>query len=116
MPTKLKVLTALMVLSVGLDLVTEKWVVAVLHGLLLLGVIKGNEGVRSLLMLLAMLGLISGVVVLAMGAVAFGTGYKAMFIFASGLLGMAQAGFMLWCLRQEDVQRWMFHRSLDLEP
>jgi hypothetical protein len=28
------------------------------------------------------------------------------------MLGVGQNGFTIWCLRQQDVQHWMFSRSL----
>jgi hypothetical protein len=118
MPTKLKVLVALMALSIVLDVVNESWVMAVLHALLLLGVIRGNEGVRTLLMLLATIGLLAGGFVLVVAVIALtaggalGTAVAALF---GGAVGLGQAAYMLWCLRQADVQTWMFHRSLNLD-
>ncbi|MEO7096799.1 MAG: hypothetical protein ABI175_26305, partial [Polyangiales bacterium] len=43
---------------------------------------------------------------------AIGTGAVAL---VSGAVGLGQSAYMLWCLRQGDVQSWMFHRSLKLD-
>lgn len=112
MPGKLKVLVGLMGLSIVLALIGQSWVSAIINILLLVGVLKGSEGVRNILMILAFIGLCFG---------AFALITSAALLLAAGPLGLiglggvavsiAQNGFLLWCLTQQDVQAWMFHRS-----
>ena len=113
MPNKLKALVGAMGLSIALNVVAQSWVSVVLGVLLLFGVLKGSEGVRNILMFLAVLSLL-------FGAFAMVT-TSAMLLASGGLLGlvglgglgvsMAQNAFLLWCLSQQDVQMWMFQRS-----
>jgi hypothetical protein len=107
MPTKLKVLLVLMAISVGLDLLTGKWFAAVINGLLALGVLKGSEGTRVIVMVLAGLGLVGSVL---MGLLSMAMlGILGMFAAA---IGAGQSAFTLWCLMQGDVQDWMYKRTL----
>ena len=107
MPTKLKVLLVLMAISVGLDLLTGKWFAAVINGLLALGVLKGSEGTRVIVMVLAGLGLVGSVV---MGLLSMAVlGILGVLVAA---IGAGQSGFTLWCLMQGDVQDWMYKRTL----
>jgi hypothetical protein len=114
MPTKLKILVGLLGLSIALALVSMSWVTAVVNALLLLGVLKGNEGVRTLLIMLGALGLCGNAIVFIVAALGLANGYAvlALIAVAAGLLGTAQCGYFIWCLQQRDVQRWMFKRTM----
>ena len=87
---------------------------AVIPALLLYGFLRGSEGVRVLLLIGAFIGLIAGgfatlaaVAMLSAGALAF----VALGIAAWGVLANA---YMLFALRNADVEQWMLQRSLGM--
>jgi hypothetical protein len=114
MPTKLKVLVGLLGLSILLAGVSSSWVSLVLNILLLIGVLRGSEGVRGLLIGLAVLGLAGNafVFVIAAAALAQGSGLVGAVALGAGIIGTAQCVYFIWCLRQRDVQSWMFRRKM----
>jgi hypothetical protein len=126
MPNKLKVLVGMIGLGMLLSLVgglrgsASGWVSFLFDLLLLLGVLKGKEGARNLLMLFAVLGLLTGVfgIVLALMAAPSVVGGSTsdwiaiVAIALTSLVILIQNGFALWCLSRRDVQNWMFQRSL----
>jgi hypothetical protein len=127
MPNKLKVLVGMIGLGMLLSLVggmrgsASGWLSFLFDLLLLLGVLKGKEGARNLLMLLAVLGLLTGAfgVILAViaGSSIAGGGSSSDWIAVgaivlTSLVILIQNGFALWCLSRRDVQNWMFQRSL----
>jgi hypothetical protein len=127
MPNKLKVLVGMIGLGMLLSLVgglrgsASGWLSFLFDLLLLLGVMKGKEGARNLLMLFAVLGLLTGAfgVILAViaGSSVAGGGSSSDWIaigaiVLTSLVILIQNGFALWCLSRRDVQNWMFQRSL----
>jgi hypothetical protein len=114
MPDKLKVLVALLVLSTVLAAVGQRWISLAVNLLLLVGVLKGSEGARTALMLLAVLGMFGAAFFAVVGGIALGAGggTAAIIAFVAALFAAGVNGFMLWCLRQGDVQHWMFHKSM----
>ncbi len=112
MPTKLKVLVGLMGVSILLALASSFWVSALINTLLLIGVLRGNEGVRWLIQVFAFIGLCYGIFVVAMG---IGTvalaGFLGIIVLGTGAFSVAHNAFLIWCLRQQDVQSWMYHKS-----
>jgi hypothetical protein len=107
MPQKLKILLVLMALSAGLNLLTGHWLLALLGVALAVGVLKGSEGTRVIIMVLAGLGLVGSAVGGLLSLAMLGI----IGLFAAGL-GVAQHGFTLWCMTSADVQGWMYKRSL----
>jgi hypothetical protein len=107
MPPKLKVLLVLMALSVGFNLIGGKWLSVIMGVLLALGVLKGSEGTRMIVIGFSALGLIFAGLTLFVAI-----GFFQPIVFLAGLLGAAQSGFTLWCLMSADVQDWMYKRSL----
>jgi hypothetical protein len=105
MPSKVKILLVLMALSVGLNLISGKWFSAIIGVLLALGVVKGSEGTRVIVMGLSALGFIFSALVLLGGLLS-------PVFFVAGALGAAQSGFTVWCLMSAEVQDWMYKRSL----
>ncbi len=119
MPTKLKVLLGLIGTSILMNVVggiagsSVSWVSALLNVILFIGVLKGSEGARTILMGMAALGLLFGGIGLLVSILALA---------ASPILGLvlvivtgfacAQNGYSLWCLQQYDVQKWMYDKSL----
>jgi hypothetical protein len=118
MPKKLLVLVVWLALGTLMQIVqaarggdATAWVSPVVSILLIIGVLKGSEGARLWLMFGAIVGLVVG----GLGAVllmALGKGLGIILGIAIIALAAAPAAYMLWCLRQEDVQKWMFYRSL----
>ncbi|MBI5548114.1 MAG: hypothetical protein HY901_29895 [Deltaproteobacteria bacterium] len=123
MPTKLKVLAVLMSLSSITNLAQGKWIVAMVGAAMLVALLRGSDGIRTVLMGLAGLALVVIPVQMLMafsalrslGAVGIGFNYS-VWLGGVGALGMASAGFMLWCLGQDDVQSWMFERTQRAMP
>ena len=104
-PAKLKILMVLMALSIGFNLIGGKWFSALIGALLMLGVFKGSEGTRVIVIGFSLLGLVfSGLTLLA--------GFLSPLLFIAGALGVAQSGFTVWCLMSAEVQDWMYKRSL----
>src|SRR5580704_3862283 len=119
MPTKLKVLLGVMAFGVLLNLAHglmgsgTSWASAALGALLAFGVLRGSEGVRTLLIGLAALGLLFGGLGFLGGLALAATGTLAgITILMASLINVGQNGYMIWCLRQQDVQHWMFNKSL----
>jgi hypothetical protein len=105
--------------AAGLQGSSAGWVALLLDAVLLLGVLKGKEGARNLLMLLAVGGLLVGAfgavlvgLVLVAGHVSGGDLGVVLLMLAGTTIVLLQNGFALWCLSRRDVQSWMFQRSL----
>lgn len=81
--------------------------------LLIVGLLKGSEGVRNLLMIGAFIGLsLSAMALLAgLGVMGRSAGVGGLVLF-SGTLGVASNGFMLYALNDTAVQAWMLKRSM----
>lgn len=123
MPSKLKLLLGLLGLSVVVNMLMGHWLAFAVDLGLLIGVAKGNDAVRGLLTTLAWLGLVSSSMTLLFGVFGFVAAIDAGAVetlaarvvpMVVGASGAAEAGFFIWCLRQRDVQTWMFDRSLRL--
>jgi hypothetical protein len=119
MPGKLRALLVVMGLAVlwnvGVGLMGggTAWVSAVIGVLLAVGVLRGNEGVRTLLIGLAALGLLFGAIGILLGLAIAATGSLAgIAVLGGSVIGAGQNAFTIWCLRQTDVQHWMFNKSL----
>lgn len=126
MPSKLLVVVALMGFNLLLACVETALVwpqqksglinIALL-GFLLYGVLRGNESIRRLLIALSWIGLVFAGIGLVLTIPLFTTLLGSMLgiLTIVGLVvGSARAVYLIWCLNQPDVQRWMFERSLDL--
>ncbi|MBX7117240.1 MAG: hypothetical protein K1X64_23180 [Myxococcaceae bacterium] len=111
MPNKLKVLISLQVISAFLNLILTKWIAAGVGIALLIGLVKGHEGVRTILIGLNFIGL---AVMVFMGIATFSAiGHTVgQIAFGVAMLGVAHTSFSIWCLQQPDVQDWMYKKSL----
>jgi hypothetical protein len=126
MPTKLKALLTLIVLAMAASLVGGlrgnwvSWLSFALDGLLVLGIARGKEGARTFLMLLAGVGLLTGlfgavlvtIVLTAAGPLEGDATPVIVGMVVGSVIALSQNGFALWCLSRQDVQQWMFQRSL----
>jgi uncharacterized membrane protein YadS len=117
MPSKLKVLIGLLAVSIVLAVVSQSWFVVGLNALLLIGVLKGNEGVRTLLIGLGFLGICGNAAIMILAAMVgtAGNDLIALVVMATGVFGIFQSGFFIWCLRQADVQSWMFRKTMGMD-
>lgn len=116
MPTKLKVLMGMFVVSGVIDALAGHWLLAAYCLLVCLGVASGHEGVRTLLRMLSGAGtfLYIGLGVLTVvAAIAGGLGLAQFLLIASlAAFGGLISGFSYWCLGADDVQHWMYERSM----
>jgi hypothetical protein len=122
MPNKLKVLVGLQVVGIAADVWQSNWIALAIHGLLLLGILSGHEAVRTLLVFFAWIGAaINGVMLVftdlgvpVMLLPGGGGLFAAIGAVVSQTIAFAIPAFVLWCLKQEDVQNWMMRRSINL--
>lgn len=119
MPTKFKVLLGMYLFSIvtsGIELYLDP---GVLKGIgvgltlfILVSLWRGNEAMRQFVMFFAFLGLcVSGVALILLGVASFAAPY-AILAAALSAYSFVRSGFVLWCLRQQDVQRWMYNKSM----
>ena len=116
MPTKLKVLMGMFGVSGLIDALAGHWMLAAYCLLGLLGVASGHEGVRTILRLLSGAGALLYVglgVLTVVAGVAGGLGLAQFLLLVSlAAFGGLISGFSYWCLGAEDVQHWMYERSM----
>ncbi|PJB33972.1 MAG: hypothetical protein CO108_29685 [Deltaproteobacteria bacterium CG_4_9_14_3_um_filter_63_12] len=118
MPNKLLVLVILMALQILLHIVamsTMKGNVPVSDYLglainigLLVGILKGSESVRMIVMFFAGVGVIIGAIAL-LGLLSFAQASAVMWL--TVVLSLAGPIFILWCLTRDDVIHWMSRRA-----
>lgn len=126
MPIHAKVLTAMLAINAALAIVplmqstdTMTIVRAVIPALLLYGFLRGSEGVRVLLLIGATLGLLFGGFALLSAAALLASGGYGVLLLGTVVWAVIANGYMLYALRDIDVQHWMMRRSLgldDVEP
>ncbi len=119
MPTPAKVLVGLLALNIALNLAEfalpasdPSYARLVVQVLLLIGFLRGSEGVRTILQLGAVVSVGLGCLVLAAALdllTADVTGAVLGFFLA---LQIASGLYMLWALRHPNVQTWMLNRTL----
>ena len=119
-PMKVLAVIALLVLAMAIDAIAQATsgkvevgfvVGVVIRALLILGLLKGNEGVRMLLKAFAWAGLCLGGLGLFL-LVTTPYGVHALAVVAT-LIGVASNGFVIFALNDAAVQAWMFSRSVD---
>lgn len=106
MPTKLKVLIGLLLVSALGHVLSGHWIVGGITGALVAGLVVGHEAVRTILLAFGWIGaawngLGAVLSVLTFSPIALG----------AAVVGLVQSLFLLYCLRSPDVQRWMYRRS-----
>lgn len=116
MPTKLKVLMGMFAVSGLINAVTGHWLFLAYAVLVCLGIASGHDGLRTLFRLAAGAGTLFyvGVAVLTILAGLGGGFGLAQFavVMAFATFGALSGGFSYWCLGEQDVQRWMYVRSM----
>ncbi len=124
MPGKLQVLVGLMALNMlisaaqlAFEMKTMTIIGLALNGFLLYSVIKGNESIRRLLIILSWIGLalngIGLVLVVPAMSVMLGT-IAGIVMFVALAVGIARCAYTIWALNAPEVQNWMYKRSLGL--
>ncbi|MCX4242682.1 PH domain-containing protein [Paraliomyxa miuraensis] len=120
MPTKLKAVIGIYLASMVLDglwllqdsSATKVWIRLVIGALVVVFLLRGSEGMRSIVRGFAALGILFGGITV-LQAVSLGLGDTVgLIVLATGLFGVAMSAFTFWALGQEDVQAWMASRSL----
>jgi hypothetical protein len=117
---KMKVLFALLALSVIANLLQESWLFAGVGLFLAIGVWLGNDAIRSLLIGVAGVGaggsIGQGILVaiaLVAHAIPLPMGLTALLIHT---VNASLTGFAFWSLRQPDTRRWLLERSIGTLP
>jgi hypothetical protein len=129
MPTKLKILIALIAVFGIVNLAQGAWLAAAFDAVLLLGLFKGSEGMRNIMMLLGWLGIALASFLLFFAVMAAFTTTEADLVRSAipdsgapprasvwigvgvGMATLATNAFYVWCLSRADVQHWMFRRA-----
>ena len=116
MPTKLKFLVGSFALSALMSALTGHWFMLAYCVGVTLGIVRGNEGVRTLLRMVSGAGVFlqTGMGVLAILAGLAGGLSIAGFVTVIGFtaFGALSSGFSYWCLGEPDVQHWMYEKAL----
>ena len=119
MPLHAKILTGCLAFNVFISLLEfalaspEASVMTLaIRVLLLLGFLKGSEGVRLLLQIGAFASVIIGAAVLVAAIPLLSLGGLGMLVLLAAVLPMLVGFYMLWALRDPAVQAWMLNRSL----
>jgi hypothetical protein len=103
MPGKLKVLLALMALSIASSVIGGAWVSAAISIAIVIGLFIGNETVRKVVLVFSALGFV-------FAALSMLTFHPLALI--AGAVSALQSGFTLVCLTSSDVKTWMFTKKL----
>jgi len=116
MPTKLKVLLGMFVVSGLFSAISGQWPLVAYAVVVCIGVARGHEGARHLLRMSGAAGVFLhfGTGVLAILATLAG-GLPITALLASlvvSAIGGSSAGFSYWCLGEADVQHWMYEKSM----
>jgi len=124
MPGKLVVLVALMAFNLLLSAAQLAFEVRgmtvfafVINAFLLYSVLKGNESIRRLLIILSWLGLglnaIALVLLVPTMSLLLGT-LVGIITFVTIVVSTARCAFTIWALNAPEVQQWMYKRSMGL--
>lgn len=121
MPVKLLVALLLLAVVFVLDFATvadgtatnATYVALALRTFLIVGLIRGSEAARTLALVVAWVSLLGGALLLfqygsalSMAAALFGV--KIYFMIAAPFVF---GGYLLWCMKQEDVKTWLYKRA-----
>jgi hypothetical protein len=111
MPGKLMVVVGLMALGVVLNLAGGGLVAAAIGAALIIGVLAGNDGVRTFLRGLAAIQIAWALAVLGMASDIV----AAPALLVAGIIGIGTPAFLIWALGQNDVREWMFRKNFNLD-
>jgi hypothetical protein len=119
MPTKFKILVGMYVFSLvttGIELYLDpgwfKGLTLALTAFILVSLLRGNEAMRQFVMFFAFIGLCISAVAMVLGLlVSLASPLAILGVLLSGY-GVVRSGYVLWCLKQQDVQFWMYNKSM----
>jgi hypothetical protein len=111
MPGKLVVVVVLMALGAVVSLIAGGLLSAAFEVVLIIGVLAGNDGVRTFLRGLAAVQILWAMTVLSR-ATALGANPA---LLLAGVIGIASPAFFIWALGQNDVRDWMFRKNFKLD-
>lgn len=120
MPLHAKILAGLLTINVllglyplGEDANGQAIFSVVIRVLLLVGFLKGSEGVRTLLLIGAFLSMLIGGFGLVIALPLLSTaGFLGAVLVITSAYSVGVGLYMMWALRTEEVQHWMLNRSL----
>ncbi len=113
MPGKLKIVMGLYAISVVLNIINQGWIAAVIGILIIAGLLKGNNVVRIVVIVLSVLGLVVYVLgALGLAAIlAVGVG-DALLPLLSIVFGLVSSIFTIYALTRQDVKDWMLNKGV----
>ena len=111
MPGKLMVVVGLMALGAVMSLAVGGLLSAALEVALIVGVLAGNDGVRTFLRGLAAVQIVWAMTVLASASDLV----AAPVLLVAGIIGIGTPAFLIWALGQSDVRDWMFRKNFHLD-
>ncbi len=112
MPGVLVVLVCLQGLGALLNLLSGSLLAAAIGTALLVGILVGNDGVRSFMRGLAVIQILMNVVLMA---AAKGAGVSTDRIAIAAIFGVGVPVFIIWTLGRPDVRDWMFRKNFNLD-
>ena len=111
MPVKLLVVVIFMAIGIVINLFTGAYVSAIISTALVLGILAGNDGVRTFLRALAVIQILWAAIVL--GSVSGRADVQVVAIAAVFAFGIPIV--MIVFLGQDDVREWMFRKNFHLD-
>jgi hypothetical protein len=113
MPRKLVLVVVLMACGAVVNLATGAVVGAAIAAALLVGVLAGNDGVRTFLRGLAVVQILWSAITAFAVASETRTSSRVIALFVA--FGAGVPAFYLWALGQPDVREWMFRKNFKLD-
>ncbi len=113
MPGKLVLVVLWMVIGAIAALATGGIVTAGIQAALIVGVLAGNDGVRTFLRGLAVIQILWNLTLITAAASETHASTGAIAIFAA--FGVGAPAFLVWALGQQDVRDWMFRKNFNLD-
>lgn len=113
MPGKLAAVVGLIGIGVVANLATSALISAAFGAALLVGVLAGNDGVRTFLRGLAAIQILWTLTLLV--AASNEKHADSTTLLVLGAFGIGVPAFYLWALGQQDVRDWMFRKNFNLD-
>lgn len=110
MPIKLKLLVALLLVSIVTNVITLNLIGLIVMSAVLFGLFRGNEGLRTTLIYVSVAMIfISGFLFVSTYLIVPPPKYSNQRL--SFVITIIQSSFTVWCLRQLDVRNWMSRKA-----
>ena len=112
MPNSVRLLLALLSLSAILAGINGEWLGLALDIALIVGVLRGSEFVRKVMLGVAWLNIVVVVgMAVSLGAIGQLHAVDWVLLIGGAALQVVTGLFVVWCLRRWDVQQWMYNRA-----